>query len=77
MELIRGCVAYDERSFLSVIETLSDERKWQEVSDEAYEQAQELTWELTLEPLDQALRDPSRRYLTPYMRAMIENGPQP
>jgi hypothetical protein len=74
MDLLRGCVAYDEDTFLSVIERLSDEEEWQRVSDEAYAQAQELTWERTLQPLEDALHDPSYRYLTPHMKAMIE-GP--
>jgi hypothetical protein len=72
MDLIRGCVPYDEDTFLSAIERLSDEREWQHVSDEAYEQAQELTWERTLQPLEETLRNPSYRYRTPYMKAMIE-----
>jgi hypothetical protein len=72
MELIRGCVAYDEDTFLSVIERLSDEEEWQRVSDEAYAQAQELTWERTLQPLEAALHDPSYRYLTPHMKAAID-----
>jgi hypothetical protein len=51
---------------------LSDEGEWQRVSDEAYAQAQELTWERTLQPLEDALRDPSHRYLTPYMEDVID-----
>ncbi len=74
MELLRGCVPYDEDTFASVIERLSDEREWQRVSDEAYAQAQELTWERTLQPLEEALHDPSYRYLTPYMRGAIDGG---
>jgi glycosyltransferase involved in cell wall biosynthesis len=73
MELLRGCVAYDEDTFLSVIEMLSDEGEWRRVSDEAYAQAQELTWERTLQPLEDALRDPSYRYLTPYMQAVMDD----
>jgi hypothetical protein len=42
------------------------------VSDEAYSQAQELTWERTLQPLEDALHDPSYRYITPHMKAMID-----
>jgi hypothetical protein len=72
MHLIRGSVPYDEDTFLEVIDRLSDEEEWQRVSDEAYDQAQSLTWERTLEPLDAALHEPSQRYLTPHMRAMIE-----
>jgi hypothetical protein len=72
MELLRGCVPYDEDTFASAIERLSDEKEWQRVSDEAYTQAQELAWERTLQPLEAALHDPSYRYLTPYMRAAID-----
>jgi hypothetical protein len=74
MDLLRGCVAYDENTFLSVIEMLSNEGEWRRVSDEAYAQAQELTWERTLQPLEDALRDPSYRYLTPYMQAVMDGG---
>jgi hypothetical protein len=76
MHLLRGSVPYDEDTFLSAIERLSDVQEWHRVSDEAYEQAQELTWERTLEPLERALRDPSYRYVTPHMKAMIEGQPQ-
>ena len=74
MDLLRGCAVYDEDTFLSVIERLSEEEEWRRVSDEAYAQAQELTWERTLQPLEDALHDPSYRYLTPYMKAMIDGG---
>jgi hypothetical protein len=72
MELLRGSVPYTEDNFAAVIARLSDEDEWQRVSDEAYAQAQEITWEKTLEPLDRALRDPEYRYLTPYMKAKVE-----
>jgi hypothetical protein len=72
MDLLRGSVPYEEDTFLSAIGMLSDEGEWQRVSDEAYAQAQELTWERTLQPLEDALRDPSHRYLTPHMEAMID-----
>ena len=65
------CVPYDEDTFLDVIERLSDEEEWQRVSDEAYAQALELTWERVLQPLEKALRDPSYRYVTPHMKAVI------
>jgi hypothetical protein len=72
LELIRGCVPYDEDTFLSAIERLSGEKEWRRVSDEAYAQARELTWERTLQPLEHALHDPSYRYLTPHMKATID-----
>ncbi len=74
MELIRGCVPYEEDTFLSVIESLGDQAEWQRVSDEAYEQAQELAWERTLKPLDEALRDPGYRHVTPHIEAAIRRG---
>jgi hypothetical protein len=72
MHLLRGCVQYEEETFLSAIEALSDEREWHRVSSEAYAQASELTWEKTLQPLEEALRDPSYRYATPHMQAALE-----
>jgi hypothetical protein len=38
------------------ISSLSDPVSWQHVSDKAYEQAQLLTWDHTLRPLDTMLR---------------------
>jgi hypothetical protein len=71
MELIKGSAPYDEDTFLAAIEQLSDPAEWQRVSDEAYAQAQELTWEKTLAPLERVLEDPSYRYLTPYMQSAL------
>jgi hypothetical protein len=48
---LRGSVEYDEDTFLSVIDALSDEAEWRRVSDEAYAQAQRLSWDKTLRPL--------------------------
>jgi glycosyltransferase involved in cell wall biosynthesis len=61
LHLIRGSVPYDEETFLSVIERLSDEAEWRRLSDEAYAQAQELTWDKTLQPLEALLRELPRR----------------
>lgn len=71
MELIRGCVPYDEDTFGDAIERLSDPAEWQRVSDEAYEQARELAWDRTTAPVEGVLADPSYRYLTPYMRSAL------
>jgi hypothetical protein len=56
MDLLRGSVAYDEHTFCSVIDALSKRSEWQRVSDEAYAQAERLTWDQTLRPLDALLR---------------------
>jgi hypothetical protein len=74
MHLLRGHVAYEEETFLTVIERLSHHKEWRRVSDEAYTQAHELTWERTLQPLENALRDLSHCFLTPYMKATIDSG---
>lgn len=57
MDLLHGSVPYDEDTFVSVIERLSDEAEWRPVSDEAYAQAQRLTWDQTLRPLETLLVD--------------------
>jgi hypothetical protein len=55
MELLRGSVPYDEQTFVSVIDALSDESAWRRVSDEAYAQARQLAWDETLRPLEKLL----------------------
>jgi hypothetical protein len=57
MDLLRGTVAYDERTFTSVISALSNEESWRRISDEAYAQAQRLRWDETLRPLESLLRE--------------------
>ena len=50
------------------------ETEWKRVSDEAYVQAQELTWERTIAPIEGALEDPDYTYLTPYMSSALGAG---
>jgi hypothetical protein len=65
LDLLRGSVPYTEEGFLDTIASLSDRTAWQRVSDDAYAQAQLLTWDATLRPLDDTLREtPSRRAVT-------------
>jgi hypothetical protein len=54
---LRGSVAYTEQNFRSVVESLCDKRRWQSISDEAYAQAQSLSWDETLRPLEALLAD--------------------
>jgi hypothetical protein len=56
MDLLRGSIAYDESDFVQVIEAFSSEGEWRRMSDEAYAQANALTWEKTLSPLGELLR---------------------
>ncbi|MFE3849574.1 hypothetical protein ACFXPN_00345 [Streptomyces griseorubiginosus] len=59
LDLLRGSVVYTEETFRSVVEDLSEERRWRSASDEAYAQAERLSWDETLRPLERLLsRDP-------------------
>jgi len=57
LDLLRGSVPYEEETFLAVIDALSDEGTWRSASDEAYAQAQQLTWAKTLRPLEKVLSE--------------------
>jgi len=54
-------VPYSADTFASVIAGLSTERDWQAASDLAYDQAQRLTWERTMSPLEALLQGASPR----------------
>jgi hypothetical protein len=69
LDLLQGSIPYDEDTFVSVIESLSRQDGWTRASEKSYAQAQRLTWDKTLEPLDRWLRQlPERR---------AESGPAP
>ena len=55
LDLLQGSIPYDEQNFLSLIESLSDKRRWQTISDDAYAQAKRLDWDQTLRPLETLL----------------------
>ena len=55
LDLLRGSVTYDEDSFGSLIQALSNEAEWRRLSDEAYAQAKRLAWDETLRPLENLL----------------------
>jgi hypothetical protein len=57
LDLLRGSVVYDERTFSSLIGALGHREEWQRLSDEAYAQAQRLRWDETLRPLEALLRE--------------------
>jgi hypothetical protein len=56
LHLLRGSIPYTEENFTQAIAALSNQDAWQQGSDAAYAQAQDLTWDTTLRPLDEALR---------------------
>ncbi len=51
LDLLRGSVPYEEDTFVAEIEALSEATAWQARADEAYAQAERLTWDKTLSPL--------------------------
>jgi hypothetical protein len=61
LDLLRGSVPYTEETFLSVVEEMNDQKRWQATSDEAYNQALRLDWEETLRPLEDLLADAEGR----------------
>jgi hypothetical protein len=52
LELIKGSVPYNEENFGQVVAWLSDEDNWTGLSDQAYEQAKDLSWDNTLKGLE-------------------------
>ncbi len=61
LDLLRGSVPYTEETFRSVINSLSDEKHWQSLSDQAYAQARRLEWDRALAPLEGVLEEPDAR----------------
>jgi hypothetical protein len=57
LDLLRGSLPYEEETFRSIIDAHSDQDSWQRASNEAYAQAQRLTWNETLAPLESMLRE--------------------
>ncbi len=57
LDLLRGSLPYEEDNFRDLIDAHSTEEAWTRASDEAYAQAQKLTWEQTLSPLEALLRE--------------------
>ena len=59
LDLLHGSVPYEEHTFAKRVAELADERTWSSLSDEAYEQAERLSWDRTLAPLEELLaREP-------------------
>jgi hypothetical protein len=68
MDLLRGSVPYTEQTFLSVLDSFRDEEVWRAASDEAYDQARRLDWELTLRPLEDLLAASDEGAMTQRLR---------
>lgn len=61
LDSLRGSVSYSEENFLATVDSLRDPVRWQALSDEASAQAQRLSWDRTLRPLDGVLREVGRQ----------------
>ena len=49
---LKGCLPYNEKNFVDLINQYSERNLWEELSREAYAQAHELDWNITLKPLE-------------------------
>lgn len=49
---LKGCVSYTEDNFVDLIDKYSEKDNWEKLSNDAINQARELDWKKTLEPLD-------------------------
>jgi hypothetical protein len=52
---LAGSLPFEQRNFTAVVARHSEEHAWRRASDEAYQQAQRLTWDKTLRPLQSLL----------------------
>jgi hypothetical protein len=52
---LKGIIQYNENNFLEVVKENSGFEKWGKLSKEAHQQAVDLDWKLTLEPLEKIL----------------------
>jgi hypothetical protein len=52
---LKGVIPYNEENFVELIEKNSERNRWENLSNEAYEQAHELDWNLVLQPLEKII----------------------
>jgi hypothetical protein len=52
LDLLRGSIPYSESNFQSVVASLSDAGTWHRLSDEAYAEAENRSWDRSLMPLE-------------------------
>jgi glycosyltransferase involved in cell wall biosynthesis len=63
LDLLRGSVPYEEATFAQRVAELANEVTWQRLSDQAYAQAERLSWDRTLAPLEALLADEPIAYM--------------
>jgi len=52
---VKGVLPFNENNFLNILDEYSDKEKWENLSEEAYEQALELDWKNVLQPLERLI----------------------
>lgn len=52
---LKGCLPYNENNFVDIVDKYSDMQFWEKLSKEAYAQARELDWNITLKPLEKII----------------------
>jgi hypothetical protein len=52
---LKGCLPYNENNFTDLVEKYSERSLWEKTGKEAHEQAQELDWSVTLQPLEKII----------------------
>lgn len=52
---LKGVLPYNETNFVDIIEKYSDRDQWEKLSKEAYQQALDLDWRITLKPLEKLI----------------------
>jgi hypothetical protein len=52
---LKGCLPYNENNFVDLVDKYSERSLWEKLSKEAHEQARELDWNITLEPLEKLI----------------------
>ncbi len=59
---LKGCLPFNENNFVDLIDKYSERSLWEKLSEEAYVQAKELDWNLTLKPLEELIRANIKKY---------------
>jgi hypothetical protein len=52
---LKGVLPFNENNFVDLVHCYSDQDKWEKLSAAAFEQAHELDWNLTLQPLEKMI----------------------
>ena len=54
---LKGCLPYNEDNFVDLVDKYSDRNLWEKLSKDAYAQARDLDWNITLKPLEKLISE--------------------